>query len=45
MKKQTPADYHEEAIDAWYHQSNPDMSRNLIEEFMTRAWSDWCDAG
>jgi len=45
MKKETPADCHEEGIDVPFDQLNPDTLRNMIEEFVTREWSDWSDTG
>lgn len=45
MKKQTPTVCHEEGIDVPYDQLKPDTLRTMIEEFVSREWSDWCDSG
>ena len=37
-------DYHEEGIEVPYENINPDTLRNLVEEFVTREWSDLCDS-
>jgi uncharacterized protein len=43
QKKQT--DHNEEGIDIPYGQINPDTLRKMIEEFVTREWSDLSDSG
>jgi len=43
QNKQT--DHHEEGIDVPYDQINPDTLRNMIEEFVTREWSELSDSG
>jgi uncharacterized protein YheU (UPF0270 family) len=43
QKKQT--DYNEEGVDVPYEQINPDTLRNMVEEFVTREWSDLSDSG
>ena len=43
QKNQT--DYNEEGIDVPYENFNPDTLRNMVEEFVTREWSDLCDSG
>ena len=43
QKKQT--DHHEEGIDVPYEQINPDTLRNMVEEFVTREWSELSDSG
>ena len=43
QKKQT--DYNEEGVEVPYGQINPDTLRKLVEEFVTREWSDLTDSG
>ena len=43
QKKQT--DYNEEGVEVPYEQINPDTLRKLVEEFVTREWSELSDSG
>lgn len=36
---------HEEAVDIPLDRINPDTLRNMIEEFVTREWSELSDSG
>jgi uncharacterized protein YheU (UPF0270 family) len=38
-------DHQEEGIDVPYDNINPDTLKNMIEEFVTREWSDLSDSG
>ena len=42
-KKQT--DYNEKGVDVPLEALSPETLRNLIEEFVTREWSEWSDSG
>lgn len=44
VQKKQP-DHHEEGIDVPYDQINPDTLRYMIEEFVTREWSELSDSG
>ena len=35
----------EEGVEVPYEQLEPEILQNLIEEFVTRDWSDWGEAG
>lgn len=45
MVQKDQTDYHEEGIEVPYENINPDTLRNMVEEFVTREWSDLCDSG
>ncbi len=45
MVQKNQTDYHEEGIDVPYDQLNTETLRNLVEEFVTREWSDLSDSG
>ena len=45
MVQKTQTDYHEEGIEVPYENITPDTLRNLVEEFVTREWSDLSDSG
>jgi len=38
-------DHHEERINAPYDQMNPDTLRNMVEEYVTREWSNLSGSG
>lgn len=45
MKPQKPPSSPEDGIEVPYDQINPDTLGNMIEEFVTREWSDLSDSG
>jgi len=45
MVQKTQTDYHEEGIEVPYENINSGTLRNLVEEFVTREWSDLSDSG
>ena len=40
-----PGDHHEEPVEIPLERINPDTLRNMIEEFITRGWSELADSG
>jgi uncharacterized protein len=45
MHPTTSGDHQEEAVDIPLDRINPDTLRNMIEEFVTREWSELADSG
>ncbi len=45
MPRKNPPTSHEEGIEVPYDQLSPETLRKLVEEFVTREWSDLCDSG
>ncbi|MDD2319127.1 MAG: YheU family protein [Geobacteraceae bacterium] len=45
MSNKSQTEHLEQGVDIPYNQLNPDTLRNLIEEFVTREWSELSDAG
>ncbi len=45
MIKNNQTDCHEDGIDVPFENINPDTLRKLVEEFVTREWSDLSDSG
>jgi hypothetical protein len=44
MQPTRPNDHREEAVEIPLDRINPDTLRNMIEEFVTREWSELADA-
>jgi uncharacterized protein YheU (UPF0270 family) len=44
MVQKNKTDYHEEGIEVPYDKIEPDTLRNMVEEFVTREWSDLSDS-
>jgi uncharacterized protein len=45
MPQDTQADHHEEGVDVPWERIGPETLHTMIEEFVTREWSDLGDAG
>lgn len=45
MLQDNQADHHEEGVDVPWERIGPETLRTMIEEFVTREWSDLGDAG
>jgi uncharacterized protein YheU (UPF0270 family) len=45
MPRKNQSTYNEEGIDVPYDHLNPETLQKLVEEFVSREWSDLCDSG
>ncbi|RQW87254.1 MAG: YheU family protein [Geobacter sp.] len=45
VTSETRTDYHEKGVDVPFDALSPETLRNLIEEFVTREWSELSDSG
>jgi uncharacterized protein len=45
MSAKNQTDHNENGVDVPFEALSPEALRNLIEEFVTREWSEWSDSG